>query len=103
MAKKVTLYTDDKEPSLSTRRCPTKKEVAFEEINVTKRKPGAPVVIKVSRSPFLVVKGSSSVNTVSGFSEFSYASAPDPCLSYEDFLKAKKGMSQMRLKVDTSP
>ena len=84
--RKVTLYVSDDEASDLARGYLQENNIVFEEIKVD----GKRVSISKSRLPFLVVRKSYGIRTVSGFSEFQFASALDSTLSYDKFIKMKE-------------
>ncbi len=88
MARKITLYTNNNEQSNLARKYLLENHVIFEEINVTKGKE-KPIIIKAERIPLLIVKGSHGISTVSGFDEFKYASAMNPSLSHDEWIRMK--------------
>jgi hypothetical protein len=88
MARKVTLYTDNEVQSALARDYLASNKVDFKEVNTAKD--GNRMAIARHRLPFLEVKSSHGISTVSGFGEFQYASALNPNLSYDEFAKARK-------------
>ena len=98
MARRVTLYTDKEGQSALARKYLIENNISFEEIDIVKE--GNRISIAKCRLPFLEVKASHGIHTVSGFNEFQYASALDSRLSYDDFVKRKKSVAakkQMKL------
>ena len=90
--KKVILYTGSGNLSIVARNYLIKNKVNFEEVDVTKQN-GINRLIdhtKQTKMPFLWVKSSHGVSTVAGFDEFLYASALNPALSYNEFVKMKQ-------------
>lgn len=89
MARKVTLYTDDRDYSNLARSYLKENNIMFEEINISEKR-DKPITMNSRRIPFLIVKGSSGVHTVTGFDEFQYASALNTRLSYDKWVEMKK-------------
>lgn len=88
MAREVTLYIDNSKQSYLAHKYLLKNKVIFEEVNVTKEGKRR-IMIKASRIPFLIVKCSHGINAISGFDEFRYASALNPRLSHDEWVRTK--------------